>query len=107
MRKRADFLALRKARSTGAPAFLLAGRNREDGEPCARVGYTVTKKLGGAVVRNRIRRRLREAVRQAGAAFAPGWDYVFIARKAALDRPFPQLLDDVRRALLTLSEPPK
>lgn len=66
----------------------------------ARFGFTVTKKLGGAVVRNRIRRRLKAAVRavQEGRA-QPGHDYVVVARPAAFDRSFPELKKDLERAL--------
>lgn len=64
-----------------------------------RFGLTVTKKLGNAVVRNRIKRRLREAFRQAAAEATPGHDYVLIARKNALLCPFSALIGDVQFAL--------
>lgn len=65
-----------------------------------RVGYTVTKKLGGAVTRNRIKRRLRAAAREVVPGHAaPGHDYVLIARPSAADRPWEALLDDLRAAL--------
>lgn len=58
----------------------------------SRCGFVTAKRLGGAVIRNRIRRRLREAVRLAYNAIAPGWDLVFIARSPALaDIGFQQL----------------
>ena len=56
-----------------------------------RVGITVSKKLGGAVVRNRARRRLREAYRLHEAAFSPGWDIVVVARSRCIDAPFDKL----------------
>lgn len=60
-----------------------------------RVGFTTTKKLGKANIRNKIRRRLREAVRLAFKAQAlPGYDYVFIGRKATVDRPMELLKKD-------------
>ncbi len=74
----------------------------------ARLGLTVTKKLGRAVVRNRIRRRLREAARAVfidGAV--AGFDYVAIARPAAATADFGVLLDDMKRALLRLTALPK
>jgi ribonuclease P protein component len=101
LKKRADFLALRSGDRAHAPSFLVVRRRRGDGDSSVRFGLTVTKKLGGAVVRNRIRRRLREAARRAEGA-EPGCDYLLIARAAAHDRPWPQLLDDLRRALLSL-----
>ena len=108
LKKRADFLRLRKGKSVGTSAYLLASLDRKDGAQGYRVGFTVTKKLGNAVVRNRIRRRLREAARQTFPDYgASGHDYVFIARKGALTRPFTELLDDMKRSLLSLSQTPK
>lgn len=75
------------------------------GEPRpARFGFTVTKKIGNAVVRNRIRRRLREAVRLAGAMAAePGTDYVLIGRTAALTLPFDRLIADLTSGIAALT----
>lgn len=108
LKKRRDFLALRRAPKTGTPAFLLAGQKNAEAGADARVGITVTKKLGGAVVRNRIRRRLRAAIRDVFPCSAgPGMDYVLIARGAAETRPYDALLDDMKRALLRLARDPK
>ena len=72
--------------------------------PNISVGFTATKRIGNAVVRNRAKRRLREAARlllpDHGRA---GHDYVFIARQGAADRPWPRLLDDVKSALIRLA----
>jgi ribonuclease P protein component len=68
------------------------------------VGFTATKRIGGAVVRNRAKRRLREAARLLLPAHGrPGHDYVFIARQGAADRPWERLLDDVKSALIRLA----
>jgi len=68
------------------------------------VGFTATKRIGGAVVRNRAKRRLREAARLLLPAHGrPGHDYVFIARQGAAERPWPRLLDDVKSALIRLA----
>lgn len=65
-----------------------------------RVGFTATKKVGNAVVRNRLKRRLRALASLILPHYAkPGFDYVFIARGAAIDRPFPDLVKDLRYAL--------
>lgn len=64
-----------------------------------RFGFTATKRLGGAVLRNRARRRLKEAVRKlAGKLASPGYDYVVIARQGALTRQFEDLQEDLRKA---------
>jgi ribonuclease P protein component len=68
------------------------------------VGFTATKRIGGAVVRNRAKRRLREAARMLLPDHGrPGHDYVFIARQGVADRPWPRLLDDVKSALIRLA----
>jgi ribonuclease P protein component len=100
--KRPDF---RRVYDTGTryssrllSAFLLD--NRDETRPhAARVGFTVPKALGKAVVRNRIRRRTREAVRLDYAAIGPTWDIVIHPRRAALDAPFEELRREVRRLL--------
>jgi ribonuclease P protein component len=88
---RADFLAVRRGERLRGPYFLLeVWRRDEQGPP--RVGYTVTKKQGNAVERNRMRRRLREAVRLCGRfVMKPGHDYVIVARRDALDASFSRL----------------
>jgi ribonuclease P protein component len=107
LRKRRDFLAAAKAARAGVPAFLLQARDRGDaGE--VRVGFTVTKKTGGAVVRNRIRRRLREAVRRVlPGRGRPGFDYVLVARAEALRAPFSALVGDLERAVSRVNAPGK
>lgn len=79
-----------------------------DTEPTGpRFGFTVTKRLGSAVVRNRIRRRLREALRTHALASAEaGVDYVVIARAAALRRPFDEIVADFRHGLAKVRRKP-
>ncbi len=92
------------------PSLVLQARRRLPNSPAApnlaRFGFTATKSLGGAVVRNRARRRLKEAVRLTGAAHAAeGYDYVLIARGGALQRPFTELIKDLERALAKVHGP--
>lgn len=69
-------------------------------EPSLRLGFTVTKKIGNAVARNRARRRLKEAARLTLPAMGlSGWDLVLIGRDATAERPFPLLIEDLRAAL--------
>ena len=77
---------------------------RRDDEASARVGFTVTRKLGNAVKRNRIRRRLKEAVRLVDPRrLENGTDYVFIGRQMAQDRNFGAILGDIDQALEQLN----
>ncbi len=102
IKKRQDFQALRNGRRSNSPSFLMLSRSNPENGETVRLGLTVTKKMGGAVVRNRIRRRLRAAARETFPNYAaPGTDYVLVARKAAYDRNYAALLDDMKRALLS------
>jgi ribonuclease P protein component len=108
IKKRADFLAAQSGERVGCAAFLAIRGKTPNGVGVARIGFTVTKKLGKAVVRNRMRRRLREAARRTFPEnAAAGYDHVFIARPAAATRDFALLLDDMKRSLLRLSVLPK
>ena len=79
-------------------------RDRRDGRPLVRIGFTATKRIGNAVQRNRAKRRLREAARLIAPLHAqPGCDYVFIARGGTGARPWDRLLDDMKSALLRLA----
>lgn len=102
--KRAEFLAAAKAAKRAAPGCVVQRRARSDGSAVIRLGFTATKKIGGAVARNRAKRRLREAARLLTLQYgAPGCDYVFIARAETLSRPWAALLDDVKAALVSLA----
>ncbi len=98
LRQRADFIAVAGAARANGPAFVVQRRRRDDDGP-VRVGFTVTKKVGNAPERNRIRRRLRELVKRAGLSMRPHSDYVLVGRRAALNRDFSIMLDDLRTAL--------
>jgi len=82
------------------PGFVLLVRDRADGDPAMRLGITVTKKIGNAVVRNRMKRRFRALAReilpQAGVS---GADHVLIGRESGIERPFDQLRVELGKAL--------
>ncbi len=104
LRQRADFLAAAAGTKVTAPAFLLQARKRGDEGP-VRCGFTVSKKVGNAVERNRVRRRLREIVRlSAGAAMQTGHDYVLVGRRAALNAPFARMVQEFDGALRRVHE---
>ena len=99
LRQRADFLAAAAGLKAPVGGFVLQALQRREGGPM-RVGFTVSKKVGNSVERNRVSRRLREVVRLSQASkMQPGHDYVLIGRRAALRMPFARLADDFRRAL--------
>jgi ribonuclease P protein component len=104
LRKRAEFLAVAGGAKVSLPGFSLqARRPPEEAQKEARFGFTVTKRIGNAVVRNRIRRRLREVVRLSGEA-APPLDFVLVGRRAALTLPFERLVADLRSGFVTLAK---
>jgi ribonuclease P protein component len=106
LRKRAEFVAVARGRRIEKPGFVLQAAMREKTAgtgagvtspgKTARFGFTVTKRLGNAATRNRIRRRLREAARIAAPVHAvAGMDYVVVGRNAALRLPFDRLVADL------------
>jgi ribonuclease P protein component len=100
--KRSEFLFVRQGVRVSRGVVLIEARRQAEDGPI-RVGFTASKKVGGAVQRNRARRRLREAARQLlpdlGLA---GIDYVLVARQQTPDASWDALLDDVRNALIRL-----
>ncbi|MBI1868114.1 MAG: ribonuclease P protein component [Methylocystis sp.] len=104
LRRRRDFLhaAASGVRHSMRVFSLQAAERENDRETPARFGFTVTKKTAGAVGRNRIRRRLKEALRVNSFQARPGYDYVFIARPAALTAPFRELLLQVADGLANI-----
>jgi ribonuclease P protein component len=110
LKTRAEFLHVKGGARFAAPSLVLQARMRaaDTGESpeLARFGFTATKSLGDAVLRNRARRRLKEAVRLAGPRHAvEGYDYVLIARAGTVQRRFTELVKDLERALAKVHEP--
>jgi len=100
IKKRADFLAANGGRRASTPGFILLVRDRKDADAAMRVGFTVTKKIGGSVVRNRMKRRFRALAREIVPAkgFA-GSDHVMIGRARGVERDFALLRSDLTGAL--------
>jgi ribonuclease P protein component len=98
LRRRADFLKAATGAKAPAAPFVLQAVKR-DGDGFARVGFTVSRKVGTAVERNRVRRRLREIVKRRAAAMRPDYDYVLVGRRAALQEPFDRMVTTFDAAL--------
>jgi ribonuclease P protein component len=104
LKKRPEFLAAAKGPSCARGAVVVQALDRADPTPAIRAGFTATRKVGGSVVRNRAKRRLREAARLMLPLHGrEGWDYVFIARGGTAARPWLRLLDDMKSALISLA----
>ncbi|MCB8821678.1 ribonuclease P protein component [Microvirga rosea] len=109
--KRSDFVAAASGRRFHTERMTVQGRLRNDAELSGdsnrlRIGLTVTKRVGHATERNRIKRRLRTACRVAGLDYAEiHADIVVIGRRDILTADYDQLLDDLRRALRVVTKP--
>jgi ribonuclease P protein component len=98
--RRADFLAANAGARAPMPGFVVLMRPRGDDSPAMRVGFTVTKKIGNAVVRNRMKRRLRALAREVmPASGTPGADHVVIGRGEGVERDYATLRRELVKAL--------
>lgn len=119
LKKRSEFLYVRDGRYKAQGGVVVQMRETPpetppethqasgavSGEPLIRVGFTATKRIGNAVVRNRAKRRLRALARCVLPQYGlPGYDYVFIARNNTHTRAYDALLDDCSKALLSLRD---
>ncbi len=100
MRDRKSFLAATRGRRFAAPGFVLLVHDRRDDDRAIRMGFTVTKKIGNAVVRNRMKRRLRELARDLlPSGGQPGADHVLIGRAGGVERDFSAMRGELEQAL--------
>lgn len=96
LKSRPQFLAVQQGARLKGRYFLLEVLDRDDPASSPRVGFTVTKRQGNAAERNRMRRRLKEAVRlKAAFAMKPGCDYVVVGRRDVLNAPFAALVEEL------------
>lgn len=100
IKKRPDFLAANRGKRYATPGFVLLVHDRRDADPAKRLGITITKKVGNAVIRNRMRRRFRELAREMLPDLGmDGADHILIGRDGGIERDFAVLRDDLRKAL--------
>jgi len=98
--KRADFLAANRGIRVARPGFVLLARPNAIDPPAMRYGITVTKRIGNAVVRNRMKRRFRELLWANLAEHGlPGHDHILIGRETGVERDFEQMGTELRAAL--------
>jgi len=97
LRKRVEFLQAARGVKWVTPGLILQCWHRSD-DSSSKIGFTVTKRVGNAVVRNRVKRRLREVARQDKAHIQTGFDYVVIGRKSTIPRAFSALERDLSSA---------
>jgi ribonuclease P protein component len=100
IKKRSDFLAANRGKRYATPGFVLLVFDRRDDDPAKRLGITITKKVGNAVVRNRMRRRFRELAREFLAEHGKtGADHILIGRDGGIERDFGVLRVEMVKAL--------
>jgi ribonuclease P protein component len=105
LRHRTDFRAAAAGQRASVGTFVVRARRRAEDGP-VRIGFTVSRQVGNAVERNRVRRRLREMVRLSqGGGMHDGHDYVLIGRRAALAAPFGQMRQELDAALGRIHDP--
>lgn len=109
LKRRADFLRVARGRKTQTEGLILQARARADVPPdqtAPRIGFTVTRKVGNAVMRNRVKRRLRAVADLLLPSLArAGYDYVLIGRSTTVNRPFHALCSDLEQALRKVHAP--
>lgn len=105
LHRRADYLAANKGKRQPMPGFVLLKRDRRDDSDAIRLGITITKKVGNAVIRNRMKRRFRELGRALlPERGQPGCDYVLIGRAGGIERDFTLLAAELGKAIGKLDD---
>ena len=105
LKTRPQFLFVRQGCADRRKSLVVQARERHDASDHVGIGYTTTRKIGNAVIRNKARRRLREASRLLLPHYAtPGVDYVFIARLETATVGWQRLLDDMENALISVAQ---
>lgn len=100
IKKRSDFLAANRGKRYATPGFVLLVKDRQDEDPAKRLGITITKKVGNAVVRNRMRRRFRALAQEMlGEKGKSGADHILIGRESGIERDFGEMRADLAKAL--------
>ena len=100
IKKRSDFLAANRGKRYATPGFVLLVKDRQDENAEIRLGITITKKVGNAIVRNRMRRRFRALANEMFAAKGKaGADHILIGRDGGIERDFEELRADMLKAL--------
>lgn len=100
LKRRSEFQRVRGGARCARSALVIEARARDVSDGPARFGFTITRKLGGAVERNRIRRRLKAAIAGLGdVAVRTGCDYVIVARQGIAGLAFPELAGELNAAL--------
>ena len=103
IQKRADFLAANRGPRFARPGFVLLVHHRKDDDPAIRLGITITKKVGNAVIRNRMRRRFRALMREMLASQGRhGADHILIGRSDGIEMDYSRLRNDLQRGLQKL-----
>lgn len=105
IKKRSDFLAANRGKRYATPGFVLLVKDRQDSQPDIRLGITITKKVGNAVVRNRMRRRFRALAQEMLAEKGKrGADHILIGRDGGIERDFGALRAEMAKALEKLCQ---
>lgn len=99
IKKRADFLAANRSRRFASRGFVLLVHNRNDSDLSKRLGITVTKKIGNAVIRNRMKRRFKALARECFEHGINGADHILIGRIGGIERDYKTMREELVLAL--------